>query len=346
MVMEKIEGGLFPGPTAEMPNGKLILLDAPLDDPTNLGSPEVKLVDGNDVIITLGANSFPVNLNGSATVGEAFDKMNAATGNRLTFVVEVVTQPDGSGPVRLEIADKTRRHWESLNKNLAVTEVLSVAHDPLADVFFAGTQDNGTILQQSADGLAWKEVLGGDGNTQDVVDLRGIPDADRPDPLKGKETVRLSLSNNFSSFSWFGCDKLGMCTKNEVPLRSTGRSAENKSGLTEKDRNFDRFTLIPFDVNSVERNRLLIGLYGLYESTDFGQTITEVKEKSPPANTVSALAYGGNDPGNAAAGNVIYVARGNHIGVRKVIKIPILSLNPTAFATRESPTLARFVTLS
>ena len=53
-----------------------------------------------------------------------------------------------------------RPRWVSLNGNLAITEVRSVAYDSLNDVIFAGTQDNGMIEQTAGGSMNWTAALG------------------------------------------------------------------------------------------------------------------------------------------------------------------------------------------
>jgi photosystem II stability/assembly factor-like uncharacterized protein len=63
--------------------------------------------------------------------------------------------------------------WAARNTGLAVTQFYSGAVHPGADVFYGGTQDNGTLRSESDD---FGEVLGGDGGPV-------VVDADDPDNL-------------------------------------------------------------------------------------------------------------------------------------------------------------------
>ena len=55
-------------------------------------------------------------------------------------VARLVNPDGGGGPYR---------HWESINANLQITEVTSVAYDPLNQIIWGGTQDNGSPQQDS-----------------------------------------------------------------------------------------------------------------------------------------------------------------------------------------------------
>src|SRR5262249_56916778 len=59
-----------------------------------------------------------------------------------------------------------QRRWESLNGDLKITEVLSVAYDPLNAQAIAGTQDNGSLREDTHE---WREIKAGDGGIQAAV---------------------------------------------------------------------------------------------------------------------------------------------------------------------------------
>lgn len=80
--------------------------------------------------------------------------------------------------------------WTSLNGNLAVLEITSVAYDSTNQVYFSGTQDNGSPHQNGANNLNATNLTGGDGNFQ-AVDTTS---------LSNGNVLGYSLSNNFSAF--------------------------------------------------------------------------------------------------------------------------------------------------
>ena len=123
------------------------------------------------------------------------------------------------------LAGKTvvgERIWESLNRNLRVTELIAASYDPLNNVIFGGSQDNGVEEQfppldgvdNDADGFIdeaderffWTEVrigwLPGDGNTVAVVPLN--TDADP----QFEQVRRYTMSNDLETVGSrvFGAD--------------------------------------------------------------------------------------------------------------------------------------------
>jgi hypothetical protein len=79
------------------------------------------------------------------------------------------------------------RSWESLNGNLQITEIYSLAYDSVNHVLMGGAQDVGTAEQLMPDNSVWHEVQEGDGSFQAV-------------DTSGPNTVRYSLGKNFRSF--------------------------------------------------------------------------------------------------------------------------------------------------
>src|SRR5258706_2059535 len=59
-----------------------------------------------------------------------------------------ILETDDGGIYRLSTPILNTRRWASLNGNLRITEIHSVAYDPLNNVIFSGNQDNGVSMQQ------------------------------------------------------------------------------------------------------------------------------------------------------------------------------------------------------
>ena len=126
-----------------------------------------------------------------------------------------------------------------------------------------------------------------------------------PDNVNGTQAVyRYAVGNNFKSISVFKDKANGTATKTGVMALT---------GLALMDRNIKTFVPVQLAVNAVN-GQLLLGYYGLYTSADNGNTVSLVL---PVSNQpVTALAYGGKNPGGTDAANVIYAARGKVIWVR------------------------------
>ncbi|KPJ79284.1 MAG: hypothetical protein AMJ58_12585 [Gammaproteobacteria bacterium SG8_30] len=115
-----------------------------------------------------------------------------------------------------------QRLWQSLNNGLGVTEVLSASYDPLNNVIFVGTQDNGVseqprpldgvdndgdgVIDEDDERLRFEEVVvafrPGDGNTNAVVSI----DSDGNGTLD--QTLRITMSNDIETLGsrLFGAD--------------------------------------------------------------------------------------------------------------------------------------------
>jgi hypothetical protein len=89
-----------------------------------------------------------------------------------------------------------------------------------------------------------------------------------------------------------------MAATGDGPLYS-GLNATDQSSLQQNAGRID--ASFPFAINGSNPDRLLIGLTGIYESTDRGDVVTDVTPKDPSGNSlmsgnVSALAYGIDNP--------------------------------------------------
>ncbi len=219
-------------------------------------------------------------------------------------------QADDGGIYKLfEPSNRAARHWISRNGDLSINEQYSVAFDTVNDILFAGTQDNGTVQQQTSNAQSWFEVLSGDGNTVAVDDSRS------------GESIHYVMANNLKTFYRDTYRNNTRISRTSVALR----------GLKTSDREVDpdKFFVTPYVLNAIDPNRLLIGQYRLYESRNQGQTVAM---KVPAAGQLrfSALVYGGRElvprqptdlPGPAFRivdrPDVIYAARKNMIHVRE-----------------------------
>jgi hypothetical protein len=74
---------------------------------------------------------------------------------------------------------RTIGDWQSLNTDLATSEMHDMAIDPLSGFAFGGLQDNGTVTQQSVAATGWHQLAGGDGGDVLAVLRTGSPVSDR-----------------------------------------------------------------------------------------------------------------------------------------------------------------------
>src|SRR5262249_38757752 len=153
---------------------------------------------------------------------------------------------DDGGIYRLASATAAgpNRVWVSLNGNLSITELNSLAYDPLADVLWGGTQDVGSQEQRSSNAGVWQSLNGGDGNS---VGVAVVPGAD----AAHTRVVRYSMSNNITSFSRRDFNGNGQPWVPAAPaalLRETGKP-DARSGLSKDDADFSGFFQTPLAVN-------------------------------------------------------------------------------------------------
>ncbi|MGH6962771.1 MAG: WD40/YVTN/BNR-like repeat-containing protein, partial [Dongiaceae bacterium] len=97
------------------------------------------------------------------TDGGANNTAPHADSREMVFRGLHIVEVDDGGIYELRNANAGARVWRSLNADLTLTEIYSLAFDPVNNVILAGTQDNGTPLQSAPGSLAWNALDGGDG---------------------------------------------------------------------------------------------------------------------------------------------------------------------------------------
>jgi len=184
--------------------------------------------------------------------------------------------------------------WSAIVGDISVFELHSIAYDHFAHVIMAGTQDNGTQLQQTAGGTTWTLVQGGDGG--DVV----IDD--------------VSLAASGRSVRYFSFYNLGGWT------RQVYDSANNLVSTTALASITDGSFTTPVDLNNVDPTRLLVGGTGhIYTSSNQGTSLTAIANQGvnsiaqiPPNGGGGMMVYGGFQGGVADA-DLIYAASGSNV---------------------------------
>jgi photosystem II stability/assembly factor-like uncharacterized protein len=175
--------------------------------------------------------------------------------------------------------------WTALNNGLAVTQFYYGAVHPTSNIFYGGTQDNGTL--KSGSGLSWTEILGGDGGATEV-------DFNTPTTLYAEYVYLAFFKSTNNGASW---------TKkmNGIPV-----GTEYWDGTT------DRCQFIaPFVMDPNNSQTLIAGTYKLYKTTDGANNWTAISDDltgdgtGAQGATVSTIAVA---KGNS---NVIYVGCSN-----------------------------------
>lgn len=223
-----------------------------------------------------------------------------ATGNLL--------EGDDGGVFRLSAPGSAAdRQWASKNGDLRISEIYSVAYDPVNDVILEGSQDTGSAEQKA--GFQWQTIAQGDGSVQGVA------------VLGSGTVVRYSLGNDWASFDrrTFDAQNARIGDSSQVLLKPAW-GGDPLEGLNEPDRNRGGV----FALNTVDPRRVLIGAGALYESVQDSQGDI-IRSVGPVVNQeVTALVYGGFNPDGSRNPGVIYVARGGQIRVRAGDDAPLL----------------------
>jgi hypothetical protein len=183
--------------------------------------------------------------------------------------------------------------WTSMNGNLQITEIHSIAYDHLSHKAFAGTQDTGTPEQSAVNSTTWSTVSQGDG---------GQVAADNHSPFS---SVRYTSYYYLQGFERRSFNSLGNLTGTTFPaLNVVGVGLPinhtNSSGAFDVDANIQFYN--PIGMNTVNGDLLVGGRY-VYESTDGGSNLNRLGDMGA-SNHVTALAGGGGAP--TANASVLY----------------------------------------
>jgi hypothetical protein len=216
-------------------------------------------------------------------------------------------QVDDGGIYRRTSPRTNQGDWFSLNGDLQVTEIHSIAYDSNGNVLLAGSQDNGAVQQLSPSNKRWEvvEII-----NQSIVGsvVRSAPgdggDVAIDDSSIPGHSIRYTSSQELDSFRRQVYD-----AKNN--LISEDLLTPNIVG------NF----LTPVVLNEVNRSRIAVGgSFGIFESFDRGSSFREIFGPENASFGVlggaqMAIEYGGSRGGssNPAA---LYVGSDGEVFVR------------------------------
>jgi photosystem II stability/assembly factor-like uncharacterized protein len=205
---------------------------------------------------------------------------------------------DDGGVNRRTYPGSNTGDWFSINGDIQVAELHSVAYDTNFDIIIGGTQDTGAIEQTGPGSTTWDSVrtfFQADGGKVAVDD--SIPGT----------SIRYFSNQWLAFFTRRTCNPL--CTDTSPDL--TGRGAAQ--------------FYTPLELNSNDPTRLLLGtMGGLSESLDQGNTASIVPGSAITAESDARMVYG--HPDNV---ELIYVGSGAQVFVRTAAGG---SLAPTAGA--------------
>lgn len=231
-----------------------------------------------------------------------------------------ILHADDGGIYRLLEPDSEAgvRRWVAVNGDIRAVELHSVAYDPLSNIVFGGSQDNGTPIQLAPGESTWAQLRGGNGGNVAV---------DSDQTAHPGTTIRYTSSQFFGAFNrttWDASNtRVGGFTL--VQLRITSGPG---AGLTLfQDPNLQFYT--PFVLNAIDPSRMLIGTANIYESLNRGDALANLDFTGffiGDTRGSSPLAYGGRLNGEANP-DVFYVGAGPNILHRVNIGDPIITLS-------------------
>jgi hypothetical protein len=217
-----------------------------------------------------------------------------------------ILQGDDGGIYRLvHPNDKANRRWVDVNGNLATVEFHSVAYDPVSNIIFGGTQDNGASVQTAPGSFTWTTGPGDGGDVAVDADQAAHPGT----------SIRYSSHQFLHHFirQTVNANNVVLAT-DPVQLKIVAGAGKGKH-LPEFDPGIGGYQ--QFVLNTIDPSRMLIGTTYLYESFDRGDTLVNLGSVGAfvggsagfqiPAGR--ALAYGGRLNG-VAYPDVIYAGAG------------------------------------
>lgn len=215
---------------------------------------------------------------------------------------DLIEANDGGVYRQTSPADATG-DWFSLNGNLSITEIHNLSWDAVSHIAAAGTQDNGTNVQNDYVRDRWLNIQGGDGGDVAIDDVGSATQSER-----------------YTSSQRLGNFRRRTFDQDNVQLASTGApmTPPTCAGATPCFTPTWPFTT-PFAVNAVNPVRIVVGgSNGIFESIDQGQNAVQLLDGSG-ATVPGINSAGSADPVAAGAdGNAdaLYIGIGDDVWIR------------------------------
>ncbi|GIX32504.1 MAG: hypothetical protein KatS3mg125_0460 [Lysobacterales bacterium] len=162
--------------------------------------------------------------------------------------------------------------WSTLNTNLSVSEIHGIAWDALSNRLVSGTQDNGTHQQRHLAGSLFDVIMLADGGDVAVEDR-----------------LSASASQRLISIQFLGNFQRRSVDASNALLAVSFPALTPTSGSPAIDPQF----YTPIAVNHFQNGAVVFGAdNGLYESADWGSTITRISVARVNAFRGDPLVYG------------------------------------------------------
>ena len=218
---------------------------------------------------------------------------------------------DDGGIYELRVADvgsegdgANGNTWRSLNGNLHVNEMHSMAYDRVARIVIGGAQDTGFQEQLTSGDKLWDKTSNGDGGDAAIDFLAASPQA-----------IRYGSSQNLGGFYRRTRNDHNVETGFTNP--ATNLDAGGGTPIIRGGPNNNMPFVAPVATNPVAGSRLIIsGNANVYESIDQGQTVTQIDNFG--SNQIAKIAYGGRFSGSNFNG-VLFYGSGSNIRYRAAL---------------------------
>lgn len=204
---------------------------------------------------------------------------------------DTLVEADDGGVYRRSSPQSAGGQWFSMNGNLEVTELHSVAWDPISHIAIGGAQDTGTPEQRPSKDVRWQSVSTGDGGSV-AVDRGSV----------AGRSVRYSSYYDLYNFRREVYGSANQLLSIDYPPLSP---LDGAPPITPQ-------FYTPIATNAVVSGRLIIGgKNSVYESRDAGDTVREIGP-GITINEPAPIGYGTvTDP------DTVYVGAGSSLYVRK-----------------------------
>lgn len=210
----------------------------------------------------------------------------------------MLLETDDGGIYRRPTPHTNDGAWVSVNGDLRITELHSVAWDSNARIVIGGAWDTGTPEQSQTGSQRWRTVSMGDGSEVSVYDVPGF--SERYSSFVGTDSAG-SVDGGFRRRT---CDDQNRCSEEDQYPELIDSSSGDHISTSKATR---------LAVNRVEPRRIVIGADSVYESSTYADTLTNIG----PGIVASkfggnAIAYGADD--NA---DMLYVLTRHEVYIRK-----------------------------
>jgi hypothetical protein len=200
------------------------------------------------------------------------------------------------GITRLSNPATNTGSWSSMNGNLAVTEIFTIAFDARLNELLAGAQDTGSPMQTAINSLVWRDSgRRADGATV-AVEL-----------LNATQSIRYFGSQSNNLFRETYSNTTGMA----VPNTRVGLAFNNATPAVNAENPWPFYT--KYKMNKVTQSMLAFaGNNAVWETNDRGANISAIPGTAFP-NGAAAIVYGHTGSANAS---LIWIGNGTQIFTR------------------------------